>query len=69
MKKLSLIFTLSIISILFSCGGSNESAEQKTAQTDTLSAEVSSKKTEEPIVNLSLEEAKERMKAFLKENN
>jgi hypothetical protein len=69
MKKLSSIYTLALTSLLFSCGGYNESADQKTAQTDTLSAEVSTKTIEEPIVSLSMEQAKERKKAILKANN
>jgi hypothetical protein len=68
MKKITFIFILAIASALFSCGGSNEKADPKTSQTDTTTAQVSKKTIEKPIINLSLGQAKQRMKAFLKEN-
>jgi hypothetical protein len=68
MKKITFIFTLAIASALFSCGGSNEKLDPKTSQTDTTTAQVSTKTIEEPIISLTLEEAKQRMRAFLKEN-
>jgi hypothetical protein len=68
MKKITFTFTIAIASALFSCGGSNEKSALKTSQIDTTKAPVSTKTLEEPKASLTLEQAKQRMKAFLKEN-
>jgi hypothetical protein len=68
MKKITFASILVVTSTLFSCNGSNEKVDSKEPQTDTAASQVSVKKIEESIVSLSLEEAKQRLKSFLKEN-
>lgn len=70
MKKFNLIFAVTILAMIFSScgGGSNEKVDPKTSKTDSTASHVSKKTTEEPIISLSPEEAKQRMQSFLKEN-
>ena len=68
MKKITFVFTLLATVSLLSCGGSNEKSDTQTAQSDTTAVQDTATTTEEPIISLTQDEAKKRMKAFLKEN-
>lgn len=68
MKKITYVCTLALVSLLFSCGGSNDKADNQTAQADTTAVQDTTKTADEPIISLTEKEAKQLLKDFLKEN-